>query len=151
MDDGDSSVDAVVDYCRTQARLLSGQAETLTEEIDSLLDDIDTEANAVRDRLDRQPEHADGPEQTDAPGGTTVDEDDVAALEAKQATVAEKQDRLDAIGDLTAGYTDLAADLADGDVDDTEAITRVLEFEGETEAYEFFDERTTLFETAADR
>lgn len=151
MDDADSSVDAVVDYCRTQARLLSGQAETLSDQIDDLLSDIDDEADAVRDRLDQRPEHADGPEQTDVPGGTTVDEDDVAALEAKQATVAEKQDRLDAIGDLTAGYADLAADLADSDVDETEAITRVLEYEGETEAYEFFEKRTTLFETAADR
>jgi len=164
MTDPDQSAEAVVDYCRTQARLLSGQATTLSAEIDSLLDEIDAEATALRDRLDGHRTQTDSPDQPTNPGTGSDDEDAVARLEAKQATVADKQERLDAIGELSAGYVDLAEaiqtgrtddtddiDTDDTDTDETEAIARVLEFEADHDAPAFFDERETLLETAADQ
>jgi hypothetical protein len=159
MTDPDQSAEAVVDYCRTQARLLSGQATTLSGEIDSLLDEIDAEAIALRDRLDGHQTQTDSPDQPANPRPGSDDEDAVAQLEAKQATVADKQERLDAIGELSAGYVDLAEaiqtgsteDAGDTDIDQTEAITQVLEFEADHDAPDFFDERTTLLETAADQ
>lgn len=151
MDDSDPTVDAVVDYCRTQARLLSGQAETLTAEIDGLLDEIDAEATAVRERLDGQREHADSPAQPSHPGSGTVGEDTVAELEAKQERVAEKQATLDEIGDISAEYADLAATIQAETSDTTGAIERVLAFEAEVDAPTFFEDRETLLETATDQ
>jgi len=151
MDDPDPTVEAVVDYCRTQARLLSGQAETLSAEIDAVLDEIDAEATALRERLDGATEHADSPEQPTNPSTPSIDEDAVAQLEARQETVAEKQATLDEIGDLSARYVDLADSLRTDDVDVTAAITEVLEFEAEHQAQRFFDERETLLETATDQ
>lgn len=151
MDDQDPTVDAVVDYCETQARLLSGQAETLSEEIDTLLDEIDAEASAIRDRLDSHQEQVESPERPINPGGGAADEDAVAQLEAKQATVVDKQDRLDTIGDLSAGYVDLAESVRADGLDVTDAIAAVLEFEAEHGAADLFEKRETLLETAADR
>jgi len=149
--DHDPTVAAVVDYCQTQARLLSGQAETLSAEIDAVLDEIDAEATALRERLDGATKHAESPEQPTNPGTPAVDEDAIEQLEARQSAVAQKQDRLDEIRDLSAGYADLADTLQTDDIDVTEAITEVLEFEAEHDAQAFFDERETLLETTADR
>ncbi|WP_018258869.1 hypothetical protein [Halomicrobium katesii] len=149
MDDREQSVEAVVDYCRTQARLLSGQSERLSAEIDDLLDEIDTEAAAVRDRLASGREQADSPDQPAGPG-EAVDETTVAELEAKQSTVADKQERLDEIGTLAAAYVHLASSLQ-AESDATEAIRRVLELEADADAPAFFEERETLLETATDQ
>lgn len=149
--DHDPTVEAVVDYCQTQARLLSGQAETLSAEIDAVLDEIDAEAAALRERLDGATEHAESPEQPTNPGTPAVDEDAIEQLEARQNSVAEKQARLDRIRDLAAGYLDLADTLQSDDPDVTEAITEILEFEADHDAQTFFEERETLLETAADR
>jgi len=142
MDDSDAPVAAVVDYCETQARLLSGQAETLRGEIDDLLNEIDAGASDVRDRLERQETAASSSD------GGAISEADVEALEEKQAGVADRQTSLDEISALSAGYVDLAAELQDEDLDETAAIQRVLEFEAERDAHTFFDDRTTLLETA---
>jgi hypothetical protein len=143
MDDSDAPVAAVVDYCETQARLLSGQAETLRGEIDDLLNEIDAGASDVRDRLERQETAASSSD------GGAISEADIEALEEKQAGVADRQASLDEISALSAGYVDLAAELQDEDLDETAAIQRVLEFEAERDAHTFFDDRTTLLETAA--
>lgn len=150
MDDRDPTVDAVVDYCRTQARLLSGQAETLSTEIDALLDEIDAEAAAIRQRLDGRQEHADTPERPTKPG-ESADADAVADLEARQATVAEKQARLDEIQSLSADYLELVETLRSDDPDVNDAIASVLEFEADAGAPAFFDDRETLLETATDQ
>jgi len=46
------TVDEFVDYCRTQAGLLSGSIETMGTEADELLDDIDAEMADIREQLD---------------------------------------------------------------------------------------------------
>lgn len=150
MDDPDASVDAVVEYCDTQARLLSGQSERLSEEIDTLLDEIDAEAAVVRERLTEQGERAEEPQRPSGPGDG-VDEAAVEELEAKQATVADKQARLEDVGALAARYVDLAESLQDEQPDVTEAVTKVLELEATADAHQFFDERETLLETATDQ
>ena len=150
MNDPDASVDAVVEYCDTQARLLSGQSERLSGEIDAILDEIDAEAAAVRERLAEHEDRADTPQQPSRPGDG-VDEATVDELESKQATVADKQARLDDIGALAARYVDLAESLQEGDADVTDAITQVLELEAAADAQQFFDERETLLETATDQ
>lgn len=150
MDDHDTTVAAVVDYCETQARLLSGRAERLTTEIDDLLDEIDAEAAAVRERLDPGRERTEGTEQPSGPVDQSSEEAAVAELEAKQEEVAQRQARLEEVNDLSAGYADLAATISEGEHDADEALTEVLEFEARTEAHTLFDERETLLETAID-
>ncbi|SFR87704.1 hypothetical protein SAMN05216559_0393 [Halomicrobium zhouii] len=153
-DDPDLTVDEFVDYCRTQAGLLSGHIETIGAEADELLDEIDAEMAEIREQLDagdgsiqatNVPESTDGP---DEPAETGVDvaaiEEREADLESKQKLVEAKQARMRAYQDLAAGYTALAGELASDAEDGQAAMTRVVEFEAAEDAPAYFEEQTVL-------
>ena len=133
------SVDEFVEYCRTQAGLLSGTVETTGEEADDLLKEIDEGLAEVRTRLDGR---TDGVERTDAPpsaGGSNGDVDLEAIeeleedIEEKQALVEAKRVRMDAYRELAADYTDLAEELRSDADDGREAMERVVRFEADRE------------------
>lgn len=154
MDDEPLRVAEFVDYCRTQAGLLSGTVQTLGDEADAMLDELDEEAAELRARLDGA---ADGPGGTAsptgaAPAGPGVDVDAVeeqeADLAARQALVEAKQARMRAYQELAAGYADLAEALASEVEDGTEALERVVAFEADHDAPAYFDERRTVLEAA---
>ncbi len=147
------TVGEFVEYCRTQAGLLSGHVERMGEEARELLDEIDAEMAAIRSRLDDgTAEGTAGPSAATRPTDTEVDFESIEELERdlseKQTIVDAKQTRMRAFQDLAEGYTDLAETLRD-DVDEgEEALSRVLEFEADRDAPAYFDERQTLCEAA---
>ncbi|WP_226004145.1 hypothetical protein [Natrinema salinisoli] len=152
------AVDDVVEYCRTQAGLLSGSVETMGEEADELLDEIDQEMAEIRSRLETLPEDVPGTETPSTADVPDASEIDVAAieelqeeLEEKQLLVEAKQARMQAFQDLAADYTELAEELASDVADEAEALTRVVEFEADADAPAYFDdERRTMVEMAAE-
>ncbi|SDR15054.1 hypothetical protein [Natronobacterium texcoconense] len=154
--DATLAVDDLVDYCHTQAGLLSGHVDTMVSEADELLDEIDERTAEIRSRLEGLPgdvEAAETPTSVTAPAGSDVDlaaiEELQDELEEKQLLVEAKHGRMEAFQELAAGYTELAAEL-ETDVDtDRVAIARVVEFESDTDAPAYFDERKTLLEVAA--
>jgi hypothetical protein len=155
-DDPDLSVDEFVDYCRTQARFLSGSIQTMGAEADDLLDEIDEEMAAIRRDLRGEGpsvEHTDSPESTERPEESDVDvaaiEEREAAIETKQAEVEAKQARMDAYQELANGYTALAGELAADVGDGQAAMSRVLAFEAEHDAPAYFEEQTVLEAAAA--
>ncbi|SDJ35972.1 hypothetical protein [Natronorubrum texcoconense] len=147
-------VEEFVDYCHTQAGLLSGRVETMRDEADDLLSEIDEEMAELRTRLE---EHASGVEGVGGPstpaGPGDVDIDALEELESevkeKQLLVEAKQTRMQAFQDLAAAYTDLAEDL-ESDDDGSAALERVIQFEADHDAPAYFEERQTLVEAAAD-
>ncbi len=94
------SVGEFVEYCQTQAGLLSGHVETMAEEADELLDEIDTMVADIRSKLEGHPntQGTTGPSSTTEPGGEDVDiseaEELATTLEQKQAIVEAKQARM---------------------------------------------------------
>ena len=149
------AVDDFVDYCHTQAGLLSGRVETMRSEADDLLAEIDEDMAELRGQLE---DHAAATEGTDAPSTPTGpgDELDLEAfedlerdVEEKQLLLEAKQTRMEAFQNLAAAYTDLAEEL-DADADDGEdALTQVIEFEADRDAPAYFEERQTMLEAAA--
>jgi len=149
------AVDEVIEYCRTQAGLLSGRVEQMGAEADELLDEIDQEMAELRSRLEALPDEVPGTETPSTAELPATSESDVAAIEERQETLEEKQllveakqARMQAFQELAADYTDLAEDLAAETEDGQEALTQVLEFEADADAPAYFDERETLLETA---
>lgn len=159
-DDPDLSVAEFVDYCRTQAGLLSGSVDTMTAEAAELLDDVDDLLDAFRKRVDEaEAESVDrpdapaatppGPSPETGPGDGSLD-DLEREIERKQSLVEAKQARIAAFRDLAAGYEDLADELAE-DVDEgREALERVAAFEADRDAPAYFPERQTMLEAASD-
>lgn len=152
MDDA-PTVAEFVDYCELNAGLLAGRAATIGEEAEALLDEVDEELAATRERLADRGTAT--PETAASPATTTNGEaDSVAALEAdlseKQALVEAKQARMQAFQALAAAYTDLAGELASV-TDPSAALERIVAFEREHDAPTYFDERETLLETVAAR
>ncbi|OIB58290.1 hypothetical protein [Natrialba sp. SSL1] len=156
------SVDDFVEYCRTQAGLLTGHVETMREEADDLLDDIDEDMAEIRSRLESQSSGVNGTATpsagtTGATGvGSETDEADLDEIEAlendveeKQFLVEAKQTRMEAFQQLAADYTDLAAELQSEVADGQAALERVIRFEAETDAPVYFEERETMYEAAA--
>lgn len=137
----DLPVEEFVDYCQTQAGLLSGTVETISDEVDELLDEIDEQMAEVRARL-----------QGEAGGGVDVEaiEEMESTLEEKQAIVEAKQARMHAFQDLAAGYTDLATELQSEVDDGQQALERVVAFEAEHDAPAYFKDRQTVYEAAAE-
>lgn len=146
MDDEDGSSlspEEFVEYCETQAGLLSGRVETMASEADELLDDIDAEIAEIRTRLDD--------------GGSEGDDIDAAAvaeletdLDETRAVVEAKRARMVAFRELADGYVSLAEDLR-SDVDDgREAMERVVRFEADADAPVYFDDRKTVYEAATE-
>lgn len=132
-DDDAIAVDELADYCRTQARLLRGTAETLGEEVTALLDELDERAAEVRDGL-----------ETGAASPDAVDE-----LETRQAEAEAKRARMESYQDLAAEYAELAESLTAEEDDGSEALERVVQFEVERDAPAYFDEVETIAERVA--
>lgn len=152
--------EAFVEYCRTQAALLSGRVQQMGEEADELLDEIDAELADLRGELadasdgTATPPSTDDPDRPDARGeadeaAADAAESAVSTVERKQSLVEAKQARMNAFNDLAAGYADLAERLAGLD-DAGEVLERVVEFEVERDAPAYFPDRETLCETVAD-
>ena len=156
-DDDALTVPALVEYCQVQAGLLAGTVETLTAELDDLLDELDEEMAEIRTRLDDLSDataETVGPPSTTGPNGDAVDvdtlEDVEDAVAEKQALAEAKHARITAFQELAADYTDLAAALQ-ADVDDGQtALERVVRFEVEHDAPAYFPDRRTVAEAAAD-
>lgn len=157
-DDANSvSVDELLEYCRTQAGLLSGSVERMGAEADALLDEIDDEMAAIRTRLEERPDSVTGPESPSSavgPGGreSEVDLEAIEELEAdleqKQTIVEAKQARMDAFQSLAADYTDLATTLQQSEDGWRNALERVIQFEADHDAPAYFQDRQTLLEAA---
>ncbi|SIS12311.1 hypothetical protein [Natronorubrum thiooxidans] len=148
------SVDEFVDYCRTQAGLLSGRVETMRAEADDLLSEIDAEMADLRSQLEAHTtiEGTDGPS---TPAGPDSGDPDIDALEAlerdvkeKQLLVEAKQTRMQIFQELAAAYTDLAAELQSSVDDADEALDRVVRLEADTDAPAYFEDRQTMIEAA---
>ncbi len=148
-------VDDVVDYCHTQAGLLSGRVETMRDEADALLAEIDETMAELRSYLE---DHTNATPATDGPstpagpdgGGPDIEafEDLEQDVEKKQLLVEAKQTRMQAFQNLAADYTELAAELQTDVEDGDEALTRVVQFEADRDAPAYFEERETMLETA---
>ncbi|SDF27927.1 hypothetical protein [Halorientalis regularis] len=148
--DAELTTDEFVEYCETQARLLWGQVDTMEDELDDLLSELDAEMADLRERLG---EHTDTVEGTVTPGTDDgADLDDIeeieADLEERQTVAAAKQARMTAFRELAVGYAELATDLDDA-AEGRAALKRVLEFEQEHDAPAYFPERQTVLEAAA--
>lgn len=148
------SVSEFVEYCRTQAGLLSGTVETMRDEANDLLDEIDAELAELRSQLEDQSGRAatETPTSADGPDGSEGDIDTIEAVEQelaeKQTLVDAKQARMQAYQELSSDYADLAEELH-AEVDDgQEAMTRVIEFEAEADAPAYFTDRQTVYEAA---
>ncbi|WP_265108671.1 hypothetical protein [Halosolutus halophilus] len=144
-----------VEYCRTQAGLLSGHVERMGDEARALLDEIDAEMAEIRSRLDGGATDVGGtagPSTAARPNEREVDLESIEELERdlseKQTLVDAKQARMQAFQDLAAGYTELAEQLQNEVEDGQEALTRVVEFEADRDAPAYFEERQTLCEAA---
>lgn len=148
--DDEFTVDELVGYCQTQARLLHGQVETLDEETAALLAEIDEELSAVRAELADHGgvDSAQSPPGPDAGAGDDLAalEDREAALSEKQAIVEAKQTRRNAFEELAVAYLDLADSLEASSEAPSDALQRVVAFENERDAPAYFDERLTLLE-----
>ncbi|WP_293027796.1 hypothetical protein [Natronococcus sp.] len=148
------SISEFVEYCHTQAGLLSGRVETMTDEANELLDEIDERLAELRSELEERsndtPRTERPPSATGPADGTDVDDLEAAGrdLEEKQALVDAKQARIQAFQELSAGYTELAAELQTEVDEGQEALNRIVEFEAEADAPAYFDERETLCEAA---
>jgi hypothetical protein len=145
MDTPPLTVEALADYCRTQAGLLAGQAERLDEALTDLLDAVDADIEAARERLDARPPRPDG---AATPAAAGSDAPALEEIEAAQSRAAAMQSRLVAIRELAADYEVLAATLPDEYDDPEAALERVvaLELEGGAPTHA---ERETLAETLA--
>ena len=154
------TVAELVDYCRTQAGLLAGQAEVIGEEADALLDELDDDLGAIRSRLgDRDAGMPTEPGGTTGPEGVNLDQDhdqdpdldrDLDDLEERQTIVDAKRARMAAFQDLAGAYLGLAEELEGGDNREA-ALDRVLALEREFDAPPYFAalDRTTLLEMVA--
>lgn len=154
MADDEFTVEELVAYCQTQARLLHGQVETLDEETAALLSEIDDELSDVRSELDGQAgvDRAQSPAEPDV--GTGEELTGLEALEAelteKQAVVKAKQTRRDAFEALAVEYLELADRLRADTPAPSAALKRIMEVEHDHDAPAYFDEVVTLLEAASD-
>ncbi|WP_459890114.1 hypothetical protein [Halostagnicola bangensis] len=151
------TVDELVEYCRTQAGLLSGAVETMGAEADELLDEIDDEMAEIRTRLEGRSDAVTEPESPSsaaAPGGQDPDLDIAAIeeleadLEEKQTIVEAKQVRMKAFQELASAYTELATELQRDADDGQAALERLVQFEADRDAPAYFPDRQTLLEAA---
>ena len=156
-DDQALSVDELVEYCRTQAGLLSGHVERIGAETDELLDEIDEDIAELRTHLPERADSTDGPTASPATAGPSDARRDLAELEDLESELEEKQTiaeakraRMTAFQELAAAYVELAEELEATDDDGRTALDRVVRFERDHDAPAYFDERLTLLEAAAE-
>lgn len=143
------SVEELVEYCRTQAGLLSGRIETIGAEVDELLDDIDEDIAEIRTGLAEQANGPEGPAVSPPTAGLNEWEDEVSELEEKRTVAEAKRARMAAFEDLVAAYLELAGELQSTVDDGREALDRVVEFERDHDAPAYFDDRQTVLEAVA--
>ena len=153
------STEEFVEYCRTQARFLSGSVQTMADEADELLDEIDDEMAEIRRRLDdgdgsvdhtESPTSTDGPDEPDRTGvDVAAIEEHESELETRQAEVEATQARIEAYQELANGYTALAEEFAESDDDGQAAMQRVVAFEAERDAPAYFEAEQTILEAVA--
>jgi len=152
-EDGEPTVAEFVDYARLQARLCAGKGETLQDEIEGLLDELDADLADLRNRV-VEPDSTDGTAEPPEPGAESIEATELAdaesAVEEKQALVEAKQARMNAYHDLAEGYVDLATGLQEDVTDASTAVERIVEFEVERDAPAYFPDRETLAETVAE-
>ncbi|TSD09847.1 hypothetical protein DP107_14475 [Haloglomus irregulare] len=153
--DAPPDADEFVEYCRTQAALLSGRVQRMGQEADELLDEVDATLADLRGELEAASEGTTTPPSTEEPdrpepGGeaaAAAAESAVSDVERKQSLIAAKRARMDAFNDLAGGYADLAEALQG--VDDETALERIVQFEADNDAPAYFPDRETLAETVA--
>lgn len=150
------STDELVEYCTTRARLLLGHSETIREETDGLLADIERDISEVRSRLAERAgrETPSASPSTPRPATGSGELEDFEKLETdleRRQTLAEaKQARSEAFLDLAGKYFDLAEELESTVDDGREALDRVVRFERAHDAPRYFEDRRTLLETAVE-
>lgn len=150
------SVEELVEYCRTQSGLLSGRVETISEEADDLLDDIDEAIAEMRTRLEERESSARASTVSSSTSKPTVADDELAELEEmeteleeKQAIAEAKQARMAAFQDLAVAYTELAEELESA-VEGRKVLDRVVRFERDHDAPAYFHDRRTILEAVAE-
>ncbi|MEF8825860.1 MAG: hypothetical protein V5A27_05905 [Halapricum sp.] len=157
-DDHDAiAVAELVEYCRTQAGILSGYVETIGAETDELLDEFDADIAEIRTRV---AEHSSGTEGPTASPTTTGPNDPQrnleefeereAELEEKQAVAEARRARMAAFQDLAADYIEVAEELESSVDDGRTALDRIIHFERDHDAPAYFDDRQTVFEAATE-
>ena len=157
-DDNDViSVAELVEYCRTQAGLLSGSVETIGAEIDELLDEIDADIAEIRTRVADHSSGTDGPTASSTTTGPNDPQRDLtefeeleAELEEKQTIAEAKRARMAAFQDLAVAYMQVAEELESTVDDGRTALDRIIHFERDHDAPAYFDDRQTVLEAATE-
>ena len=157
-DDNDViSVAELVEYCRTQAGLLSGNVETIGAEIDELLDEIDADIAEIRTRVADHSSGTDGPTASSTTTGPNDPQRDLtefeeleAELEEKQTIAEAKRARMAAFQDLAVAYMEVAEELESTVDDGRTALDRIIHFERDHDAPAYFDDRQTVLEAATE-
>jgi hypothetical protein len=157
-DDHDAiSVGELVEYCRTQAGLLSGHVETIRAETDELLDEIDEDIAEIRTRVEDHSSGTEGPTTSATTTGPNGPQSNLVELEKLETELEEKQTiaeakraRMAAVQDLAVAYLEVAEGLESTIVDGRTALDRILDFERDHDAPAYFDDRETLLEAAAE-
>jgi len=156
-DDDVISVAELVEYCRTQAGLLSGNVETIGAEIDELLDEIDADIAEIRTRVADHSSGTDGPTASSTTTGPNDPQRDLtefeeleAELEEKQTIAEAKRARMAAFQDLAVAYMEVAEELESTVDDGRTALDRIIHFERDHDAPAYFDDRQTVLEAATE-
>ena len=157
-DDNDViSVAELVEYCRTQAGLLSGNVETIGAEIDELLDEIDADIAEIRTRVADHSSGTEGPTASSTTTGPNDPQRDLtefeeleAELEEKQTIAEAKRARMAAFQDLAVAYMEVAEELESTVDDGRTALDRIIHFERDHDAPAYFDDRQTVLEGATE-
>jgi hypothetical protein len=157
-DDHDAiSVEELVEYCQTQAGLLSGYVETLGAEMDELLDEIDDDIAKLRTRVADHSSGTEGPTTSSTTTGPNDPQRNLeefeeleTELEEKQAITEAKRARMAAYQDLAVAYIEVAEELESTIDDGRTALDRILNFERDHDAPAYFDDRQTLLEAATE-
>ena len=148
-DDHDAiSVEELVEYCRTQAGLLSGYVETLGAETDELLDEIDEDIAEIRTRLADHSSGTEGPTASATTTGPNDPQQNLTELEEKQTVAEAKRARMAAFQDLAVAYIEVAEELESTIDEGRTALDRILNFERDHDAPAYFDDRQTILEAA---
>jgi len=114
------SVDELVEYCQTQAGLLSGYVETISVETDDLLDEINEDIAEIRTHLAERANSTEGPTPSPTTTGPNDSQRNITELEQLETELKEKQTiaeakraRIAAFQDLARAYIDVAEDTED--------------------------------------
>ena len=151
------SVEELVEYCRTQAGLLSGHVETIGAETDELLDEIDEDIAKLRTRVEEHSSGTEGPTTSSTTTGPNDPQRNLAEfeeleteLEEKQTIAEAKRARMAAFQDLAVAYIEVAEELESTIDDGRTALDRILHFERDHDAPAYFDDRQTILEAATE-